>query len=41
VVVAGAGRQRVQGAFRGLAPDGALLLDGPDGVVVVTAGEVE
>jgi len=41
LVAAGAGRQRVQGAFRGLAPDGALLLDGPDGVVVVTAGEVE
>jgi len=41
LVVAGAGRQRVQGAFRGLAPDGALLLDGPDGEVVVRAGEVE
>jgi len=41
LVVAGAGGQRVQGAFRGLAPDGALLLDGPDGEVMVTTGEVE
>lgn len=41
LIVAGAGRQRVQGAFRGLGPDGALLLDGPAGEVAITAGEVE
>ncbi len=31
----------IQGAFRGLGDDGTLLLDGPEGVLAITAGEVE
>ena len=40
-IVAGVGKQRVQGAFHGLGHDGTLLLDGPDGPLAITAGEVE
>ena len=40
-IVAGAGAQRVEGTFRGLGDDGALLLDGPEGALAVTTGEVE
>lgn len=35
------GGRRVEGAFRGIGGDGALLLDGPEGVIAVTAGVVE
>ncbi len=41
LLVAGAGKHRVQGAFRGLGPDGALLLDSADGEVAVASGELE
>ena len=40
-IVAGVGEQQVHGAFRGLGPDGALLLDSPAGQISVTAGELE
>ena len=40
IVVGMAGR-RVHGAFRGLGQDGALLLDGPEGELAITAGELE
>jgi BirA family biotin operon repressor/biotin-[acetyl-CoA-carboxylase] ligase len=44
IVTADVGARRVQGAFRGLGPDGALLLDDLDGlgggVVSVSAGEL-
>jgi len=40
-VAVGMGEQRLHGAFRGLGDDGALLLDGPDGQLAVTAGELE
>ena len=40
-IVVGAGGQRVYGAFRGLGDDGALLLDGPEGELTITAGELE
>ena len=40
-IVVGAGGQRVHGAFRGLGDDGALLLDGPEGRLAITAGELE
>lgn len=41
LIVVGAGKQRVPGAFRGLGPDGALLLDSGDGEVAVASGELE
>jgi len=42
LIAAGVGARRVQGAFRGLGPDGALLLDGVGGEVIgVAAGELE
>lgn len=40
-IVVGLGAKRVEGAFRGLDHDGALLLDGPDGGLAITAGELE
>lgn len=40
-IVVGVGERRPHGAFRGLGDDGALLLDGPDGELRVTAGELE
>ncbi len=40
-IVVGMGAQRVRGAFRGLGHDGTLLLDGPDGELAITAGELE
>ena len=40
-VVVGAGTQRMQGVFRGLGADGALLLDSGNGEVAITAGELE
>ena len=40
-IVVGAGAQRVHGAFRGLGDDGTLLLDGPEGELAITAGELE
>jgi len=40
-ILVGIGAQRMQGAFRGLRDDGALLLDGPEGELAITAGELE
>lgn len=40
-IVVGASGQRAQGMFRGLGDDGALLLDGPEGEIAITAGELE
>jgi len=40
-IVVGTGAQRVHGAFRGLGDDGTLLLDGPEGELAITAGELE
>lgn len=40
-IVVGMGGQRVHGAFRGLGDDGTLLLDGPEGELAITAGELE
>lgn len=40
-IAVGIGEQRLHGAFRGLGDDGALLLDGRDGELRVTAGELE
>ncbi len=40
-VVVGVDERRLQGVFRGLGDDGTLLLDGPDGVLAITAGELE
>ena len=40
-IVVGAGAQRLEGAFRGLGNDGTLLLDGPDGELAITTGELE
>ncbi len=40
-IAVGMGEQRLHGAFRGLGDDGALLLNGPDGELRVTAGELE
>ena len=40
-IVVGTGAQRVQGVFRGLGHDGTLLLDGPEGELAITAGELE
>ncbi len=40
-IVVGTGKQRVHGAFRGLGDDGTLLLDGPEGELAITAGELE
>ena len=40
-VVVGMGGQRVRGTFRGLGHDGTLLLDGPEGELVITAGDLE
>ncbi len=40
-IAVGMGKQRLNGAFRGLGDDGALLLDGPGGEFRVTAGELE
>lgn len=40
-IVVGTGEQRVHGAFRSLGDDGALLLDGPEGELAITAGELE
>lgn len=39
-VTAGTGAHRVAGRFRGIGPDGALLIDGPAGPVAVRSGEV-
>jgi len=41
LIAAGVGSQRIQGAFLGLGPDGALLLDSAGGEVAVAAGELE
>ncbi len=41
LITASVGQRRVQGVFRGLREDGALLLDGADGEVVIAAGELE
>lgn len=40
-VVVGTGGQRVRGTFRGLGHDGTLLLDGPEGELAITAGDLE
>jgi BirA family biotin operon repressor/biotin-[acetyl-CoA-carboxylase] ligase len=40
LLVAGAGERRIAGIFRGIGPDGSLLIEAPDGVRQVTAGEV-
>lgn len=40
-ITVGVGARRLCGAFRGLGDDGTLLLDGPDGVFAVAAGELE
>ncbi len=40
-IVVGTGAQRMEGAFRGLGDDGTLLLDGLDGALAITAGELE
>lgn len=40
-VVVGMGGQRVRGTFRGLGHDGTLLLDGPEGELAITAGDLE
>ena len=40
-IAVGMGDRRLHGTFRGLGDDGALLLDGPDGELRVTAGELE
>ena len=37
---AGTGPQRQTGTFRGLGPDGALLLNGPAGLTAIRSGEV-
>lgn len=39
-LIATAGPDRIAGTFRTLAPDGALLLDTPDGPRSVTSGEI-
>ena len=39
-LVVGTGPQRQAGTFRGLGPDGSLLLDGPAGLTVIRSGEV-
>ena len=40
-IAVGVGERRLHGTFRGLDGDGALLLDGPNGRIAVTAGELE
>lgn len=40
-VAAGLGERRVEGRFRGLRDDGALLLETASGALAVTSGEVE
>lgn len=40
-IVVGIGGRRVHGAFLGLGDDGTLLLDGPEGKLAITAGELE
>ena len=40
-IAVGMGERSLYGAFRGLGDDGALLLDGPNGELRVTAGELE
>ena len=40
-VVVGMGGQRVRGTFRDLGHDGTLLLDGPEGELAITAGDLE
>ena len=40
-IVVGVGARSEHGVFRGLGDDGSLLLDGPDGELAITAGELE
>jgi len=40
-ITVGMGGRRVHGAFRGLGQDGSLLLDGPEGEIAITAGDLE
>ena len=40
-VAVGTAQDRIEGRFAGIGPDGALLIDGPAGPVVIRSGEVE